>query len=305
MIDTKALLKNVTKPDDVVSDDDLIDKLLLNSDIRNFIMENDLSHETVLQGLNVLLAYSEDAIPNVDGIKESKIYPGYEMRLSLSDGRIVSEYVRLFKPGDFISKIQAIAEPEEMMKATLKDFSLIGQNRINVYNAARNFVISFGSREAKGLYLEGPFRTGKSYLAAAIGNEIADSGHSVLMVYYPELSSILKGSLSQDNGFQEIVDQLKRVDLLILDDFGGEVVNTLVRDEALGVVLQYRMVKNKPVIITSNVAIAKLADNCLRKDGSDAEKIKALRIVQRIQELTDEYVITEKYSNLINNGGFR
>ncbi|MCB9498354.1 MAG: ATP-binding protein [Bacillales bacterium] len=294
MIDAKDLINIKEKP---IKDDEVIDSLLENEDIRNFILGNNLTSDIVIQGMNILLEYQSDTVPKRDG-KESLKYPGYIMVLTFKNGKISYTYKR--KEGSLfpLGKIKSIAFPKEFMNASLEDFSLVAPGRRELYSYARMFENSFGSDKVeKGLYIAGPFRSGKTYLASAIGNDIARKGYSVIEVYYPELSQVLKASFSDDS-FSDIVSDLKTCDLLILDDFGGEAVNPYIRDEALGITLQYRMVKNKPVIFTSNIAISKLADTSLRKDGSEQEKIKALRIVERIRELTKEFFLKDRFDTL-------
>jgi len=147
------------------------------------------------------------------------------------------------------------------------------------------------------MYIWGQFRSGKTYLASCIANEIANKGYNVIEVYYPELSSYLKSSMNgeTENQFSDIVNELKCCPLLILDDFGGDSINPYIRDEALGVILNYRMEKKKPVIFTSNIPTQRLMNTYLRKDGSDGEAIKAQRILERIKEITEEFSITDRY----------
>ena len=44
--------------------------------------------------------------------------------------------------------------------------------------------------------------------------------------------------------------------------------------------------------------MARLSDTSLRKDGSEGEKIKALRIIERIKELSQEYFLLKRYEEL-------
>ncbi|MBP5342359.1 ATP-binding protein [bacterium] len=298
MIESKDLLmKHVV--DTVMSTDDIIDNLLLNPEIRDFVMNNDLTRYQIEEGLIKLMEYDKDTYRNTENLLESKTIKGFVLTLSLIDNKIVSSYMRI-KPLSKRSEIKLFNMPKELTEATFEDFQLLSDERKNAYNYARTFVNTFKSEnQMKGMYIYGIFRSGKTYLASAIANEIADKGYKVVSVYYPELSQLIKGSFSDDSEetVSKIIDELKICDLLILDDFGGELINQFIRDEVLGVVLNYRMIKNKPLVITSNIPISKLSTAHLRKDNSESEKIKAQRIVERIIETTEEFSITEKYQN--------
>ncbi|MCR5741365.1 MAG: ATP-binding protein [Gammaproteobacteria bacterium] len=285
------LFENAKTIDD---SDELVESLLQNEDIKKIIMDNDLGNKTIIQSINVLLSYVDDVFVNEDGIKESRTFTGMEPILTYENDTIIVKY-RTIKKKDDAPKMSSIQVPEELLRARLSDYSLITEERRLLYQYARTFINSFSDEKPlKGMYICGPFRSGKTFLAASVGNELAIKGKKVIMVYYPELSSYLK-SLIGDDEFQNEINKLKSCDLLILDDFGGEAVNPFIRDEALGVVLNYRMIKGKPVIITSNIPMNRLADTSLRKDGSEGEKIKALRISERIKELTNEYMITKRF----------
>jgi len=278
-----------------MSVDETIDRLLENPDIMEFIHKYDPNHDVMVRFVAVFLDYIDDK--DEEGF--SKRYPGFIPELSYEENLVKINYKRVKKPQE--TRIVSFATPHETLIASLDDFSLITQGRRNLYQYARSFINSFANgHPTKGLYITGAFRSGKTYFAAAVGNELANKGYNVCMVYYPELSSTLKSHLD-DERFNQIVDELKDAALLILDDFGGEAPSPFIRDEVLGVVLQYRMLRNKPIIITSNVPMARLADTSLRRDGSEGEMIKATRIVERIKELTTEFGLFDRYDKISNN----
>ena len=281
----------------VKDSDELVETLLYNPDIRSFVMKYDLSNKDIVSNMNVFLTYIDDAKKDSNGNVVSSTYEGLSPKLSFSEGIVSIKYAQI-KSNEPKSKIKSIKMLDELLDANLEDYSLVTDERRMLYQYARTFINSFDDpKPMKGLYISGTFRTGKTYLAAAIGNELANKGYNVLMAYYPELSSHLKSTIGSDE-FQETIDSLEHCDLLILDDFGGEAVNPFIRDEVLTVALNYRMIKNKPVIFTSNIPMARLSDTSLRKDGSEGEKIKALRVIERIKELSTEYFLLKRYEEL-------
>ena len=138
-------------------------------------------------------------------------------------------------------------------------------------------------KKGKGLYLSGSFGSGKTYLVAALFNELAKKNISSALVYYPELLRSLKSSFGSD--YEEKFDFIKTVPLLLLDDIGAENTTSWSRDEVLGPILQYRMEEELPTFFTSNLSLNEL-ENALSITNNGIEKVKAKRIIERIKQLT-------------------
>ena len=78
-----------------------------------------------------------------------------------------------------------------------------------------------------------------------------------------------------------LITKLKNIDVLFLDDFGGELNSSFIRDEFLGPILQYRMMSGLPVFMTSNYDIKSLTYH-LSETKDESNIIKAQRIMERI-----------------------
>ena len=146
------------------------------------------------------------------------------------------------------------------------------------------------NKNLKGLFLDGSFGCGKSYLISALLNELSLKGYSVIMVYYPDFLLDLK---SFGNDYQNKIEALKTVDLLLLDDIGAEAVTPWSRDEILGSILQYRMDNVMPTFFTSNYKIDELEIKLSSCKGSN-DPISARRIIERIKQLTDELTLVSE-----------
>ena len=143
----------------------------------------------------------------------------------------------------------------------------------------------------KGLYLTGNFGCGKTYLIAATFNELAKKNIKSSIVFWPEFLRNLKTSFNED--YDEKMEYIKNVPLLLIDDLGAEVITPWARDEILCPILQYRMDNNLTTFITSNLTITNLEQHLSQtKDG--VELIKAKRIIERIKYLTEEKEMISK-----------
>ena len=137
----------------------------------------------------------------------------------------------------------------------------------------------------KGLYLNGSFGVGKTYLVAALFNEMAKKGVHSILVYYPELLRSLKSSFQNNSEFRSRFDSIKKAPLLLLDDIGAENCSPWSRDEILGPILQYRMENHLVTFFTSNLDIKEL-EVFMAITNSGVDKIKSRRIIERIKQLT-------------------
>jgi primosomal protein DnaI len=136
----------------------------------------------------------------------------------------------------------------------------------------------------KGLYLHVSYGTGKTYLICALFNELKNLKVNSLYVYYPEILSKIK---SDFDSMDQIMNSLKEMDVVLIDDIGAEKNTEWSRDEILGTVLEYRMRNYLPTFFTSNLTMKELEDHFRLSNYSDDE-VKVRRIMERIRTLTDD-----------------
>lgn len=144
----------------------------------------------------------------------------------------------------------------------------------------------------KGLYLYGVYGCGKSYISSFFAKQFANAGYKVIFAYFPELVRKIKSYIT--SGFLEgFLDELKEVDVLFFDDFGGELGSSFIRDEVIGAILQYRMVNNKLTFITSNLDFKSLHEY-LSETSKDLDEVKAYRVEERIKALMEVISLKDK-----------
>lgn len=163
----------------------------------------------------------------------------------------------------------------------------INSTRAKIIKWINKFYDDFKSgKQTKGLYLSGSFGSGKTYILSALLNELSKLNYSCIIVYYPELLRSIKESFNSDD-YNERINEIKKCDLLLLDDIGAETTTPWNRDEILGTILQYRMDNKKATFFTSNLNLKEL-ENHFIASNKDEEVIKARRIMERVKYLTDE-----------------
>ena len=177
--------------------------------------------------------------------------------------------------------------PKRVKEASLKDLYKNDKNRVEFMKYVKNFILEFTKDgNSKGIYLHGSYGTGKTYLIAALFNELAKKDIKSAIIYVPEFLRVLKSSFGTD--FEEKYDYIKRVPLLLLDDIGAEYLTPWARDEILGTILQYRMDEKLPTFFTSNLNLKQLEEH-FSNTSSGKEEIKGRRIIERIKDLTNDF----------------
>ena len=216
---------------------------------------------------------------------------GFVYYPSLDDERLTFSYVackykkKELKENETI-KSEFFQMPTAIRKAKMADIDGKDAKRVAIIKWLTKFHKEYQKdKELKGLYLHGSFGSGKTYLISALLNELSKDRAKVVIIYYPELLRSLKEAF-ETGSFSERINDIKKADLLLLDDIGAETVTAWNRDEILGTVLQYRMDNKLPSFFTSNLNIKELEEHFISHKGSE-EQIKARRIIERIKQITE------------------
>lgn len=172
--------------------------------------------------------------------------------------------------------------PDYVKDASLDNIYKTDKNRFEVINWLMDFLENYEKTvNGKGLYLNGNFGCGKTYLIAAIFNELAKSNHKSCIIFWPEF---LRQAFYND--FNSKFEYVKKIPLLLIDDIGAEGLTAWNRDEILCPLLQYRMDNNLSTFFTSNLNLKELELHLsITKSGVD--EVKAKRIISRIEQLTE------------------
>ena len=174
--------------------------------------------------------------------------------------------------------------PKDILEASLKEIFKDDKIRLPIIKYFKEFMENYNNEEKpKGLYLTGSFGSGKTYMISALFNELAKKGVKSCLIYYPEFLRNLKASFQTN--YSDKFEYIKKVPLLLLDDIGAENCSAWSRDEVLGPILQYRMQSHLPTFFTSNLSLDEL-ETSLAITSSNADKVKARRIIERIKQLT-------------------
>jgi DNA replication protein DnaC len=141
------------------------------------------------------------------------------------------------------------------------------------YNQARQF-----AQTLQGwLFLEGTFGCGKTHLASAVANFAVELGVPTIFITVPDLLDNLRFTWAgSDSTYESRFDQLRKVQLLIMDDFGTQNA-TAWAQEKLFQIINYRYTNQLPMVITTNNSLNEIEER-IRSRLRDPELVTRVKI---------------------------
>lgn len=271
---------------------------LKDKDFENYIRSIHLPHEVLMKYTSRLETCFNECknCSTCKGLSycKNEIY-GFYLKEEVKDDKLSFEYKsckyknKELKDNKENENVYLFDMPKEIKNAKMKDIYLDDAERKEVITWLTKFIKSYDKdKKMKGLYLNGNFGCGKTYLIAATFNELSKKGVKSAIVYWPEFLRSLKESFDDD--FKEKFLYIKKIPLLLIDDIGAESVTYWSRDEILGTILQYRMEEGLTTFFTSNLDYKELEISLSIAKGK-VDSLKATRIMERIKNLTIEMSI--------------
>lgn len=261
----------------------------LNSKIINLAKMNKLTEEEIKNNLSSL----EDSIEELNNCKKcpglSKCpnhIKGYVYYPNKNESKVVFNYIPCKVLKDYENSIESKKGSTILENARMKDIDVSDKKRVKLIKWLKEFYDNYDvTKKNKGLYLHGTFGSGKTFLIAALLNELKENKNvKYELIYFPELLRSLKDDFSF---LDSKVRYYSNIEILVIDDIGAEKVSDWGRDEVLGTILQYRMNNGLTTFFTSNLSIEELEKHLsYSKDSIDV--VKARRIIERIISLTDD-----------------
>lgn len=268
------------------------------SDVQAFLTANQavLDKTSIERGEAKLYEFVNEKQKIAKG--EPTFAPGYEPVLVVSNQLIDISYkqTKAFQAQQQASqmkqRVHSISMPKLVKQATFEKFDFDEESRVNALKKAIDFVDQYREHPDvfhPGLYLYGNFGVGKTYLLGAIANELAKFNITSTMLHFPSFAVEMRNSIGTAERTADKLNSIKQANILMLDDIGADSMSAWIRDDVLGVILEYRMQEELPTFFSSNFDMATFEKEHLAvTTKGDVEALKAKRIMERIRFLSRE-----------------
>ena len=152
----------------------------------------------------------------------------------------------------------------------------LGDQQVHSLQFAFNQANQYAQTLQGWLLMMGPYGCGKTHLAAAIANFAVSLGVPTLFLTVPDLLDWLRSSFAgADASFEERLDEIRNIRLLVLDDLGTQNA-TPWSEEKLYQILNYRYVNHLPMVVTTNLTMQEI-------DGRISSRLQDPDLVARVE----------------------
>lgn len=273
--------------------------VMADPDVQAFLRKHqkELDQGIIQRSMSKLFEYYDEKKRSAKG--QTTVAPGYSAKLQMGYRQIDVVYVPTAQLKEqqqkeqLRNRMKLLNMPRFIRQASFDDFYMDEEHQSASRQAAFNAAIKF-TQEYKpghfvpGLYLYGSFGVGKTFLLGAIANQLALQGDEVTMLHFPSFAVQMKNSI-KNNTTEDLLNTVRTAPVLMIDDIGADAMSAWIRDDVLGVILEYRMQQELPTFFSSNFDMKELEEEHLAVDAQgNQEPLKAKRIMERIKFLSRE-----------------
>ena len=225
---------------------------IFNSEYYPLLMEQGWTNEEIFNNVTKFNEYISDLELSKkiktysDCIKYNKFQ---RVILTLKNQVIEREYIPLKPYADHVKYLSHFER---------RDFNdeLINANWANLKQGVKKYIAEH-LKQNKWIYLTGPIRSGRTYSAAALINkQYVKKDEKIAFVNTPKLITELNNEFFKNKlEFNEDLNLYSTIDVLVLDDFGSEYKNEIVRDMMILPILRARATNDLVTIFTSDYSI--------------------------------------------------
>ncbi len=184
-------------------------------------------------------------------------------------------------------RLYAMSNLDQLSHLTFENFEPHGRIGLGPQQSASlerafNHAQQFAHNLQGWFLLQGRYGCGKTHLAAAIANFVVDMGVPTLFITVPDLLDALRFSYNaEDVTFEQRFEEIRRVRLLVLDDFGTQNATPWAQ-EKLFQILNFRYINQLPTVVTTNLSLNEI-------EGRIRSRLNDPDLVTRIEITAPDY----------------
>ena len=277
--------------------DEKIKELEKNTYIASFLRNNKIDYAYMKNHLSAFLdcETSLKLCENCKGLFNCRQSKVGEMLTLKYDGEVYNEvtycpyYLAKLKKDKHLKSFVRSDIPEEYYGLNLKNIDILDDN---IRKLSIKCISILNKTNKKGLYIYGDLGVGKTYMCIALANSLVLNGDKVAFLktnfFVNEMRKLIA---SNSEEYENIINDIKKVDYLFLDDIGSESVSAYSRDDLLFNILDYRMEHKLTTIFTSNLSKDSLLKHYTYDKNDNSSLIRAKRLHERIDILSEDFVL--------------
>jgi DNA replication protein DnaC len=184
-------------------------------------------------------------------------------------------------------RLFSLSNLDELQHLTFENFQPRGLIGVREYQAdsielANNQAQRFAETMQGWLFIEGPFGSGKTHLAAAVANYAVDLGVPTLFLTVPDLLDALRFSYEDpESTFEQRFEEIRNITLLVLDDFGTQNATSWAQEKLFQIV-NYRYTNRLPMVVTTNLALEEI-------EGRISSRLQDPELVTKVEIVAPDY----------------
>ncbi len=268
-------------------------KIKKDSEFYGVLLSDGFDDSLIKKYIGSCYAYYEEYqtwknIKTIDDVINTGIMYGYNLKIEngfLNRTRYLLPAYKEYM--SFQSKFIYKDFDDKFDKVTLKD----------VDNKVLKSKIKQLVKDKSWIYMTGAIRSGRTFCAIALINASANKGGTDLafvntQVRFKDLQQMF---FDDKDNFNKKIERIKNAHVLVLDGFGNEYINDIVRDNIVLPILISRATNRKTTIFTSDFCLDDIITLYSQKDKS-GNNIKVKQMSNILKSMIKEEVLTSKTS---------
>lgn len=266
----------------------IMDELLSKKEIKEIVDRLDVGMEEFNYYLGYFVSYYEDKCfcKNCENIEKCpKEIKGMVLNLVKNeDGSIDREFTlcpNREEQRKMLTNYLIRDFNDELLKIDLDNVD----NRKGRFKYEKKLMEIDLDKASEGMFISGPSNSGKTYPLIALCNEFVKEDKTCAFVEVKNFIDSLKSTFNSNKGnYDELMNVVKTVDVLVFDGLGEEKQSEWVRDDVIGNILEYRNKNHLLTFITSCFSLSEIERLYnVSKSNFDMGKIKASKFVDKIK----------------------
>ena len=267
--------------------EELCESLRSDKDVYESLKPLGLTNKEVRDNIGKLADYQEDfnICKNCPGFDKCPKQTPHISTYVYKDGSYLTTRSepckKLIEEMELDSKYIAKDFPQEWKKSVLKNLDLSENRRPLI----KEFVSIIQGKSHRWIFVKGNHKVGKSFVLVTFANEFIAQGLGQVAIINAskQFKALADIAYNDKETFKKTIDSLCNVPLLVIDDFGQEYKNDLIRDQIVLPILNERSHNDKVTMFSSEFTIDEIQQ--LYSNGRNGGAIRGKQLGNLLNDM--------------------